>query len=500
MNTKEITADGILSLANRQFLTEKLVILYQLLVDLSYRCYGHDEEDCQRAIFSSIDAVGDIGNATKLFNKRYHDKLNLSAVADYSCVGHRVDALPIINPTPTRRIPNKLVEGQRWGFSGIHTHQLSENKIFDTPKLMSMLKYFKRNISSENTQSIAIERRVSIDAIEKAGIYYSEISDLSIVLRRNRNRHEHMGLENHSPVNAVLLASAAYRLCELHELLISALSDYTPTFTIHETTIKRKPHIQSEYIDILKPTLKWLGNTDAKIQHSDYLRENNSVENMESNNLVKEIFANVDATLGKVDRISSTIEKYQYKIDLILSRVDQSSQLVHDSHMYNNKLIDINAPAAILHKQIENDNSEKNEETIEALPSVPNKSESRISKIAIDGHSAEEASFRLLSLRSEILKEMRKQWQLFQPYQSIVQRTAVEQAIENRINCIQEYLQLPVFEKVIYLYPETKEILSIQTKKWGEQVDSILSSIDYAIITTAYKENNDESQEDDQDE
>jgi len=501
MNTEEITADRILSLANRQFLTEKLVILYQLLVDLSYRCYGHDEEDCQLAIISSRDAVGDIGNATKLFNKRDQDSLNLSAITDYNCIGHRVDALPKISMTATRRIPDNLIEGQKWEFcTAIPTYRLSGRKIFDTPKLMSMLKDFKKNIFSENTQSIAIERRVSIDAIEKAGIYYSEISDLSMVLRRNRNRHEHMGLENHSPVNAVLLSSAAYRLCELHELLISALSDYTPTFTIHEATIQRKPHIQSEYIDILKPTLKWLENTDAKIQDLDHLIENNSVEKIESNNLVKEIFVNVDATLDKVNQISSVIEKYQYKVDLVLSRLDQSSLLTHDGHIHNDKFIEINAPADILYKQSKNVNSEKHEETLEALTSVPNKSDSRISKIAIDAYSAEEASLRLLSLRSVIFKEMRKQWQLFQPYQSIVQRSAVEQAIKNQINCIQEYLRLPVFEKVIHLYPETKEILSIQTRKWGEQVDSILSSIDYAIESTAYNENNDESQEGDQDE
>ena len=74
---------------------------------------------------------------------------------------------------------------------------------------------------------------------------------------------------------------------------------------------------------------------------------------------------------------------------------------------------------------------------------------------------------------------MRIKFPEFEPYHCIAQRTAILQALHAKSTSIEEYISVPVIKRIITMNDNGRELVDQQLEDWGDQIATILASIDY---------------------
>ncbi len=426
--------DELLTRRHRSFLSQQIIFSYQILIDILYKVWGSNTEDYGRAIQIATGRRGDLGRSAQLFEGIFIDEpIEIEKLEESLKSVQIIERIPGDQKRPS---PN-------FGRSN---------------SLISSINFF-----AEKKDEQFILERIGISKQKLLVIARSmwEIRACAFFLRTARNDDEHLDIQDFSVATAIAATGCAARISDCMQTIAWSLQGYAPSFnamlavpnddcsqSINEIMNQMlSPEAGSSDSDSTQPET----NQTASIATLNALMTGKQGDSSDVAPLLLELLRGINENKRQFFTVTQSLERIEG----------------HGARIENCFI-----------RQFAPQGSGSGTPTTQTTTSQdPNTLNDRTT--ASDSISKREAEQALLNLRSYILFKMRIKFPEFEPYHCIAQRTAILQALHTKSTSIEEYISVPVIKRIITMNDNGRELVDQQLEDWGDQIATILASIDY---------------------
>ena len=427
--------DELLTRRHRSFLSQQIIFSYQILIDILYKVWGSNTEDYGRAIQIATGRRGDLGRSAQLFEGIFIDEpIEIEKLEEALKSVKIVERIPGDQKRPS---PN-------FGRSN---------------SLISSINFF-----AEKKDEQFILDRIGISKQKLLGIARCmwEIRACAFFLRTARNDDEHLDIQDFSVATAIAATGCAVRVSDCMQTIAWSLQGYAPSFNAmlavpNDDCSQSLNEIMNQMLSPEAGTADAGSTKSGNDQATSIATLNALMTGQEGDS------AEIVPVLLELLRGMNENKRHFFTVTQSLERIEGQGARIENCFI----------------RQAANQGSLANA----PLPSTSaglGSNSTTPTKALPDHLSKREAEIALLGLRSYILFKMRITYPEFEPYHCIAQRTAILQALHARSSTIEDYISVPVIKRIISMNENGRELVDQQLEDWGDQIATILASVDYA--------------------